>query len=355
MQKEHTGRKTNYELLRILAMAMVITLHYLGKGGFLTDGKEPFVLPDYLAWFAEAFCVVAVDVYVLISGYFLVDSSFRVSKLLKLWLQIAFYSIGVPAVLFLTGVLPREEIYLERLLTWVFPVLREHYWFATAYVVLYLFAPLLGKAVRNIPKKQLEQILVLALLIFSVSKSLLPVNWPMDTGGYDAVWFLCLFLTAAYIRLYGVPFLEKHGGIIYLSCSMAIFGLMCCYRMIFQRTGRLGDFLTGTYHYNHILCLLSAAALFVFFGKIRITSEKLSKLILRTASCTFGIYLLHENEAVRYLWPKWLGADILQGTPAFLTGVVIAVLALFAAGILVELVRQWIFGHIFQGFSKARS
>ena len=151
-----SGRQANYELLRIVAMAMVITLHYLGKGGLLTGQEQAWKTADTLAWLLEAFCVAAVDVYVLISGYFLVDASFRFGKLCMLWLQIFVYSVGVPALLCLLGILPVQEISMERVLTWIFPVLREHYWFATAYVVMYLFAAFLGKAVRQIPQKQIH-------------------------------------------------------------------------------------------------------------------------------------------------------------------------------------------------------
>ncbi|MBO5292720.1 MAG: acyltransferase [Lachnospiraceae bacterium] len=350
MQNKLAGRQANYELLRIVAMAMVITLHYLGKGGFLTNPKESWEFQDGLAWLLEAFCVAAVDIYVLISGYFLVDAEFKGKKLWKLWAQIFFYSIGVPAILVLTGFLPMSELSLERLLTWCFPVLREHYWFATAYVVMYLFAPFLGKAVRSIPKKQFGQIWCLLLIVFSVSKSLLPVNWPLDTGGYDALWFLCLFLTAAYIKLYGVPFLQKGGRSlwVYLVCSVLSFVLMIFYRMVYVRTGRLGDFLGSPYQYNHILCLLSAVALFLFFGRVRIVSPKLERGIVRLASCTFGIYLLHEHEAVRYLWPKWLGAEKVQGAAGLVAGILVAVVGLYGIGSLIELCRQRIFKWLFQ-------
>lgn len=343
-------REPGVELLRILAMAMVITLHYLGKGGFLTGAEEGWNGPDYLAWFLEAFCVVAVDVYVLISGYFLVDASFRPKKLLKLWAQIFFYSVGVPAVLLCTGILPVGEVYLERLITWCLPVLREHYWFATAYVVLYLFAPFLGQAVRRLSKKQFGQLLALLLFLFSVSKSVLPVDLPMDTGGYDALWFLCLFLVAAYLRLYGIPFFGGRGrsALIYLVCSVLSFGLLCAYRLVYAHTGKLSGFLTSPYQYNHILCLTSAAALFLVFRELKIPQGKRTAGITKVASCTFGIYLLHENEALRYLWPGWLFAEKLRGTCGLVFGILAAVVFWYVIGILVEFIRQWIFGQIFR-------
>ena len=52
----------------------------------------------------EAFCLVAVNVYVLIAGYFGVRGRFRVSKAAGLLFQIWFYALLVPALLTLAGV-----------------------------------------------------------------------------------------------------------------------------------------------------------------------------------------------------------------------------------------------------------
>ena len=57
------------ELLRIIAMMMVVGLHYLNFGGILWSEA---VMNRRIAWGIEAFLFVAVNCYVLISGYFLV-------------------------------------------------------------------------------------------------------------------------------------------------------------------------------------------------------------------------------------------------------------------------------------------
>lgn len=59
------------ELLRIVAMMMVVGLHYLNFGGILWSEA---VMNRRIAWGIEAFLFVAVNCYVLISGYFLVKA-----------------------------------------------------------------------------------------------------------------------------------------------------------------------------------------------------------------------------------------------------------------------------------------
>ena len=83
MQKKE--RMANLEVLRCVAMMMVVVLHYLGKGGLLPDLTAPLSVQDMAAWLLEAFCIVAVNVYMMISGYFLCESSFKLSRLLVNW------------------------------------------------------------------------------------------------------------------------------------------------------------------------------------------------------------------------------------------------------------------------------
>lgn len=338
-------RQANFELLRILAMAMVITLHFLSKGGLLTDFSEKFALRDHVVWLTEAFCSVAVNVYVLISGYFLVDARFRSKKVLKLWAQVLFYSAGVPAACLFAGILQGGEITLDRAVTWILPILREHYWFATIYLLLYVLSPLLGKAVRSMEKKELCTVLWILLAFSCFGKTILPVNLALDTGGYDLLWFLCLYLTAAWLRLYGIPKWLKgwRGAACYAIGGTAVYGLSMAYRAVYFRTGRLADFYTGPYQYNHLLCLFAAVSLFGAFSAVRIAGEKAARIICTVASCTFGIYLLHENEVIRNLWPAWFGAGEETAGIALLGGWFAAVCVWYAAGIVIELVRQMLF------------
>ena len=98
-------RIVSIELLRILAMMMVVMLHYLSKGGLLTSLTEEFSGGAYIAWLLEAFSIVAVNVYMLISGYFLVESGFKFGRLAELVCQVLFYSLLIPPILMAAGIL----------------------------------------------------------------------------------------------------------------------------------------------------------------------------------------------------------------------------------------------------------
>lgn len=339
-------RIVSIELLRILAMMMVVMLHYLSKGGLLTPLTEEFTAGAYVAWLLEAFSIVAVNVYMLISGYFLVESGFKPGRLAELICQVLFYSLLIPPVLMALEILDPGQLTVYQLLQCLFPNQMVHYWFITAYITMYLFAPVLAAGARHMSQRQLRNTILLLLLFFSVSKSVLPVQLEMDNQGYDGLWFMCVFLVAAYMRLYGIPFFQKgkRAVLCYLGSCLLIYGLAMGIRLIYLKTGHLGNFIHSPYDYNHVLTLFAAISLFYAFSNWKLSGENwIGKVILRVAPCTLGVYLLHEHIQLRTRWPLWLGATPDCSPPALVLRAVGAVLLVFGIGILVDMVRIALF------------
>ena len=64
-------RNANFELLRIIAMLMIVVLHYNSHSGALLIPGEPATGVQIFATLMESFCITGVNVYVFLSGYFL--------------------------------------------------------------------------------------------------------------------------------------------------------------------------------------------------------------------------------------------------------------------------------------------
>ena len=355
-------RMANLELLRCVAMMMVVVLHYLGKGGLLADlTGESLNAPELAAWLLEAFCIVAVNVYMFLSGYFLSGSSFRLSRLIQLWMQVWLYSVALGLAGALSGVMRDAEFDLHYLLALIFPILMGHYWFMTAYVFLYLMLPLAGMSVERMTKRQLQVTLGLLLLAFCVIKSVLPLRLDMAGQGYDCLWYLCVFLTAAYVRKFGISVLDRKwtGAILYVGGCLGVFAGTLALRQVYLRTGSLERMLTMFLEYNHVLPFLAAVGLFGIFRKVQVKG-KAAAAINRIAPYTLGVYLLHENFGLRYSWQDWLGADRAalamaeggwSGVVSLLFWTLAAVAAVFLCGILADMARRWIFHLLHRGLS----
>lgn len=335
-----TDRLSNMELLRCIAMMMIVVLHYLGKGNILADlsGQDNPVY-SMVAWIIECICIVAVNVYMLISGYFSRTSSFRLSRLVKLYLQVWVYSVLIGFLAYFVGIYPADEFSFHYILTLIFPITMGHYWFMTAYVFMYVLMPLFGMAIRNMNKKQMQVTIVILLILNCVLKSVTPARLEMDGQGYDFMWYLCVFLIAAYIGRFGYRVTHWiQGATIYALGVILTFSELMILHAIYVRTGSLEHIMKISIEYNHIFPLIASVGLFLMFLNINIKG-KIAHVINRIAPYTLGVYLLHENFAVRYEWQKWMGAGRIDSISGLIINTIVAVAVVFTAGIIVDAIR----------------
>lgn len=347
-------RQANMELLRIVAMLMVVVLHYLIKGGATPSLVEDTGIINMITWYLSALCIAAVNVYVLISGYFLLEAKWKVSRLISLWFQMLFYSIGVPIVCLALGVGDVDEWGLYDWINVIFPIQMEHYWFITSYVVLYLFVPILSAGVKQLTKRQHEIVIAGLLLVFTIPKTIFPIIIPTDRNGYDFGWFLCLFVIAAYIRIYGIPFFDKKRkafGVYFLSVT-AIWLISIGCGLLSRKGLALEHAMNMPYCYNHLLVLIAAVGLFYAFSYIRIPGGIVSNIICKVSGYTLGVYLLHENLAIRYEWQLMAGIEQVRERFVIFPHMIVTVIAVFVAGVLVDYVRDCIFKEVIHLWEK---
>ncbi len=344
-------RNLNIEILRIVAMIMIIVLHGLDKGGLLKlyfgNGNAAFLG----SWALESFAIVGLNMYMLITGYFMASGRLKSGRLLEIILTVLYYSVGIMLVLLLLfkaiGFNITGSLSLYDLLKCLLPLHMESYWFCTAYVVFYLFLPVLSTGVKNIGKKA-HLITIILLLIFETAfKSVLPVTFEIDDKGYSALWFMTLFLVAAYIRLYGIKFFNdvKRGVITYVVCSLLILIEELSIQFVYAKTGHLELLERISYDYNHVFVLIGSIGLFTAFVNAKEREYKTGKLISAFAAGSFGVYLIHEHVFLRFKWPEWLGiAGLFDKNPVVLVLWVIAsAVMVYIVCACLDMIRQFIF------------
>ena len=343
-------------------MLMVVMLHYISHTGSLAMPDMPMTPARAAGGLLEALCIPAVNVYVLISGYFSVDGAAGTDnfngqdmrylrRIGRLAAQVMFYSVGVPLVLRLAGV-PVQGNTIWSAAVYVLPFSMEHYWFATAFLVTIAFSPLFLYGAARLPQKYLRNVIAVLLLIFSLIKSVSPVQLVTDRYGYSYGWFLCLYLIGAYIRLYGVRCLDTpvKAALCYFASSAGTFALHYLLHMLSERTGRMAYYASVPLHYNALLCLTGAVGLVCWFSKVQIPEGKAADWIRAVSGCTFGIYLLHEHIDIRERWTVWtqmLTGSVRQDDPAgFVIRAVVSAVLVFAVAAAVDYLRQLLSGVV---------
>lgn len=348
---KNNTRNYSLDLLRCVAMMMVVVLHFLDKGGQLKDFTYTgtFTAKDVVAWILEAFCIVAVNLYMLLSGYLLCESRFKLSNLFLLVARVWLYSVivGFAGIALGTATEPVDTYYRLRLLL---PVSMATYWFMTAYVFFYLLVPVLGIAARAMDKNQLRVVIAGLIFFHCILKSVVPATLSADVGGMDAMWYIILFFVAVYIRKYVKKVELPWVG--YIATALLVFGEAYALRHVFLKMGSLSYIVKISYAYNHIFVLASSVFLFIAFLQLKIP-EKSGRIFAFLGKYSLGVYLLHENLSVRYAWEKLFGCDKITTAIGLIVSTVFAAVAVFVAGVIVDCIGRSVASRLLKALGKA--
>lgn len=320
MEAVSKTKNLGIESLRIVCILMIIVMHLLYKGNVLYSENLPSFIVNQ-AWFLEALCYVAVNCFVMISGWLLVDKeNLKIARVKQLWLRTIAYSIIIGTICFFLFSQTKKMLLVK---SWL-PVLSNSYWFITSYLLLYLLAPFINKLIHTLDQKEFKKLLIILLAAFCIWQNVLPFFETLDTShGYSMGWFIILYLTGAYLKKYG---LKKMRGSIalggYALCSVGVFSSRRICLLLVDKFGFFAYYTDSSYTYNSILVFIASVCLFLFFAKGEGWFQNkpvIAACILFFSEVTLDVYLIHEQVVLReYLWTDIIPVERWSNSPFFL-------------------------------------
>ena len=281
-------QKRNYgvDLLRIVAMIMVVSLHVINQGGVLnaTSGN---IVNHLIARFLLATAYGAVNCYALVSGYVGIYSKHRYSNLMQLFLQVVFYTVTISGIFYFFN---PDKIGMRSFLNAFLPVSNESYWYFTAYFGMYFFAPFLNKMLLSLSKKEAKSLIITIIIIFSVIPCVFQKDVFKSAWGYSMIWLCALYLFGGCVKITEPERKtnKKNAFLVFLICIFITYA---------------STFLNGINKYTFLLTytsptvLISAAALLVLFSQFKF-KEAFKKAISFFSPLAFGVYLIHTEPHV---------------------------------------------------------
>lgn len=327
--KERAKRETGFELLRIIAMFLIGAVHVMNYGGMLQNG-----LPQTIKWQRLIYAVftVAVNVFVLISAYFMVKSKLKPKKIVYLWLQVVAYSVGCYMIL---CVFSDAQFSLFEFVKCCIPVISNKYWFFTAYFLLMLVSPFLNKILHHTSKKELLFLNLLLFLMVCVSNSLPIVTIISLNGGYSLPWFIFLYIFAGMLRLYPLSIKKWVLGIVYVASTLLLW--LCSF---LDTTKLLFQLINNQMIYTSPLVLIASISIFLLFKGINIKNNFIHNTICWISSLTFGIYLLQESAIKPWLYFDCLRVQMFYSSVWSPLAVLLVALEIFVVGLVCEIIRK---------------
>ena len=155
-------RESNIELLRIISMVLVLVFHasYTSLETPTQTEIAASLSDSLLRSLSESLSVVCVNAFILISGWY--GIKVRCIRFIELIFQVILISISIYVFFRVRGLTQKMGIS-----EWIELILIKHrgYWFVKAYIILYLFAPVLNTFADNVSRKKLKIFLVAFFII----------------------------------------------------------------------------------------------------------------------------------------------------------------------------------------------
>ena len=85
MENKKKARNSNIELVRIFSMFFIVSGHFISQSGNI---EYSFCVNDYLLVFIGSASRIAVNVFLIISVWYMVDLKFSVERIMKLYIQL---------------------------------------------------------------------------------------------------------------------------------------------------------------------------------------------------------------------------------------------------------------------------
>ena len=339
---QRKDRSSNFELMRIFAMLLIVTYHYALFSNFRFYTTDvTFNRLFYQSMFITG--KTGVNLFVMLSGYFMVKSrGVKTSKVLQLWGQ-TFFSIMAIWILFHKKVNGFGSMPQDKLIGKIFFLSSGVQWFIATYMVMYLLSPYINVMLNNLSRTMFRRMLVITGIFWCLIPTLSWIPGLVETTfqGSDLTFFLFLYCLGAYLRLYHEE--NRRKASFWFLCAFGIvtvcIGIIVAVDIWDDHSMGKVKLLDYLFNYqNHVLILLLSLFLFLGFKALNI---KNNRIINWVSSLTFGIYLIHDNWQIRrYLWNNIANGPAFELTPWLVPVSIGYIVAVFVACGLIEAIRQ---------------
>ena len=341
-----TQRDYGIDLLRIISMLMVPIVHVIGQGGILGTAV-PFSIQYESAWMLMSFVLVAVNCFILITGYVYYGKETKYYRLATLWIEVLFYSILI--LLLFYFMFPTEfgfeDVWKNIIPTFYTKGQFSRYWFFTAYVGMFLISPFVNIALKYFDKKQDLAAFLSLFIIFSLLPTILNQDMAFNLNeGYSVLWFVVLYYTGGLLHKYEIFKKLKSNKwlLIYIVCSLISWSII----YILESLGLIETGF-GLYSFNCYLSplyFIGGIALFCVFKNIKITKSFSISMIKFFAPVCFGVYLIHDNMIVdKYVLAKKFAFLANMDPISMIIGIILVGVGIFVACSLIDWIRELLF------------
>ena len=291
-------RNSNLEILRVLCILAIISDHFCGQSGVArADSYSSSVFFCTMVSLSRVSC----NIFVIISSWYLCESSFKVNRLFRTWMTVITYTVPITLI---SKYLLHIEVTQAVLWQAFFPIEESPLWFAGYYIVLIALSPALNVLLDDKNQKALEAVL-LFLTVFLVLYPTITAH--LGFFSQDIWTFMYIYLITGYIKSHNLHLKMKRGYCLAVFLVGEIFiSLVNGIATILAAQGITGMAMVREYAYFYRTYLqtapniIMAYSCFFIFNSLKV---KKLKFVNKFAGATLGVYCFHQVPCFyEYLW-----------------------------------------------------
>ena len=350
MNEKKEIRNSNIELLRMIAIILIIAHHYVYCGFDMNNINEYYSINKYIIDILFLGGKLGNNIFILISAYFMVETKFSIKKFLRIEAEVLFYS-WIFLIIFTRISISDVTINAEIIKQSIFPVIYGHYWFITSYIILMILSPFLNIFIKNVKKEDFNKLLFTLICVWSILPILFNTSTTIDGMG----WFILLYLIGGYIKKYPEQNIKNKKHIV----SLIIWILILILTAVIPNdighkfnSERIMNYSRKySYYYSPILLIISIKFLIIFKNM----KVKQNKLINKIASTSLGVYLIHCNKfCIPIIFHNILRCSEMYYSNFLIIHAIISIIFIYCNCIIIELTRQYIFERIYLKLDNKR-
>ena len=335
-------RDSNIELLRIICMIMILAIHanFFSTGPLTIAEANSEPITSILRSFAHAFCVCAVNTFVMISGHFGIH--FRIKGITSFLFQSLFFCIGIYSIMLILNLVELSKIDIASSIM----LFKQagNYWFVWSYVILYILSPVINTFCEKTTKNEFKRTLILFFILQCIIDFTPSNNFFQQ--GFSPLSFIGLYMIAYYFKRFGINI--KKSTSLFIFCSCVIINTLFEYSL--KRFG-IGNGIINSISsgYTNPITIIQSLSLLTFFSQLRIQSKVINWI---AASC-FAVYLFHMHFCIVNYYTEF-AKDIYHEYNGFkyLLHISTLILIFFIIPILIDKIRIICFNHIWKTVDK---
>lgn len=335
-------RNHGIDLLRIISMSMVVLLHVQGMGGVLRS-VEKFSFNYYVAYFLESFAFCAVNIFALITGYLAYKSKLKYRSIIKLWVQVFFYSVLISIILYIA--LP-GRVSPKDIIRSFYPTLSGRYWYFTYYFAVFFLSPYINKLIDALDRLQFKRLLITMVLLFSVMPALVSRDVFNTSLGYSPMWLIIMYFSGAYIKKYTLNdyITKKRSAFLYLVSVVLVFISIIIIGVITMAVFKETRNPYRLLNYTSPFIYASSIGAFLCCLNMKFNNRIIIRLIAFFSPISFGVYLIHMHPVFkREILINWFVGYADLSPPLLFIVVLLTSVSMYIICALIDYVRLQLF------------